>query len=131
MPEELGEAELPADLTYAVIRTMVAAALADGVLAIQEKQAIQDQLGTSGLSQERVAQIQKDLLIPALPAELAALVSDQQEREALYRSAVLVTRADLDVVDAERDWLRKLATALGFDESRRQALETDLAAVAS
>ncbi len=119
-------AELPPEVTYAVVRTMVAAALADGHLAAEEKAIIQKHLGDSGLSEEQTAQIHKDLVLPASPEELAALAGDQEAREALYRFGALVALADEDASDAERRWLERLAAAFEIDGKRRAALEAEV-----
>ena len=70
--------ELPPEVTYAVVRTMVAAALADGHLAPEEKAIIQKHLGESGLSEAQTAQVHQDLVLPPGPAELAALAGDAE-----------------------------------------------------
>lgn len=124
--DEESELELPPALTYAVVRTMVAAALADGELAPAEKEIIHRHLGTSGLGDDQVTQIQRDLVLPASPRELAALVAPDAEREVLYRFAALIILADDTVSDLERSWLGRLATALDIDDSRRQTLEREI-----
>jgi len=49
-------------VAYSVVRTMVAAALADGDLAPAEKAMIQDHVADSGLADDQVQQIRRDLL---------------------------------------------------------------------
>jgi len=118
--------DLPPDLVFAIVRTMVAAALADGHMSPEEKQTIHTRLGESGLDQDRIRQIHQDLVIPASPDELAAMIPDPAQRPALYRSAILVLLADRQVQPTERAWLDRLAAALGFDGSVRSELEKDL-----
>jgi uncharacterized membrane protein YebE (DUF533 family) len=117
---------MPQPLLYAIIRTMVAAALADGQLKPAEKQAIHTHLGDSGLGQAEVQQIHQDLVIPPSPEELAAQVPDPQQRPVLYRAALMVIRADKQVAEIETAWLQRFAATLGFDEAYRVELESDL-----
>ncbi len=119
--------ELPQELTYAVVRTMVAAALADGHLAAEEKAVIQKHLGTSGLSEEQTSQIHRDLVLPPSPAELAAMAAETPAREVLYRFGALVVLADQEASDLERGWLERLAAAFELDSERKAALEAEIA----
>ena len=120
------EAAVPAELAYAIARTMVAAALADGALDRSELAMVETRLDTSGLAEEQIAQIRRDLVLPPQPAELAALVADADARDAVYRFAGLVILADDDVSDLERAWLDRLASAFDLDAARKAALEADL-----
>ncbi|MEM7352043.1 MAG: DUF533 domain-containing protein [Acidobacteriota bacterium] len=118
--------ELPQETTYAVVRTMVAAALADGNLAPEEKAIIQKHLGESGLSEEQTRQIHQDLVLPPSLDELATLASDAESREILFRFAALVVLADQQVSDLERAWLDRLASTFGIEGERKAALEADI-----
>jgi uncharacterized membrane protein YebE (DUF533 family) len=105
---------------------MVAAALADGRMAIEERQAIQRHLSDSPLSSEQTSQIHRDMVLPPTPAELAAMLSSAEEVEVVYRFAALVARADSRVAELERTWLDQLASALDIDPARRQELEEEI-----
>lgn len=118
--------ELPPELTYAIVRTMVGAALADSQLAAEEKAIIQKHLGESGLSEEQISQIHKDLVLPPSPQELAALTDDGPSREVLYRFGALVVLADQETSDLERGWLERLAAAFELDAARKAALEAEI-----
>lgn len=118
--------ELPTELTYAVVRTMVAAAFADGELGPRERQLIEGRLAESGLGDERVAQIRRDLEAPLLPHEVAELAADPGPRAILYRAAALVLLADDEVSDLERRWLADLASALELSDVGRQELEREI-----
>ena len=120
------EPELPPATLYAVVRTMVAAALADATLSPAERTRIQERLGSGELLEEQAAQVRRELLMPASPAELAATVTSDAERELLYRFAALVTMTDAGVSPAEAAWLASFAAALGLPPERAKALETDL-----
>jgi uncharacterized membrane protein YebE (DUF533 family) len=118
--------ELPEDLLYAIVRTMVAGALADGEMHAEEKKLIESHLGESGLSPEHVSQVQKDMVIPPGARELAGLVDEASDRELLYRFGAIVVLADGDAAALERAWLDKLASALGLDEPKRRTIEGEL-----
>jgi uncharacterized membrane protein YebE (DUF533 family) len=127
LPAAQVEPELAPSLVAAIVRTMVAAALADGHLAAEEKTAIEGRLGESGLAEDAVQQIHRDLVVPPSPEELAQLLDDPAAAAVLYRAALLVIKADSEVGQLELTWLQRLAAALGLDASRRQELEADLA----
>jgi uncharacterized membrane protein YebE (DUF533 family) len=122
-PEE-AEPELPAPLLYAVVRTMVAAALADGTLATAERARIHDQLASGELAEEHAAQVRRDLLVPATPEELAAAAPG--DGELLYRFALLVVMTDAGMSAAEETWLSRLGDALQVPPHRRVELEAAL-----
>ncbi len=119
-------AEPPVEVSYAIVRTMVAAALADGNLAPEEKAIITKHLGDSGFSDEQTQQIHRDLVLPPSPAELVELAQDTEARETLFRFGALVTLADQDVSDLERQWLNRLAAALELAPERKAALESEI-----
>jgi uncharacterized membrane protein YebE (DUF533 family) len=123
---ESSEAELPNELVYAIVRTMVGAALADGQMHEREKAVIQERLSESGLSAEQVQQVHKDLLIPASPAELSALVSSAEDKELLYRFGALVVLSDEEVTDLERGWLQEFSSALGLSAGRQSEIDGEL-----
>jgi uncharacterized membrane protein YebE (DUF533 family) len=125
-PVAPAEEELPTDVVYALMRTMVAAALADGSLEGRERELIVQRLGESGLSPEQVQQIHRDLVIPATPDDLAALAPDPERRVAMFRCAAVIVLADQQVGEHERAWLARLAAAFNFSEERRVELETEL-----
>lgn len=116
----------PTELVYGIVRTMVSAALADGEMHAEEKELIDARLGESGLSAEQIAQVRKDLVVPAAPSELSTMVTAKEDRETLYRFGALVVLADDVVADEEKTWLETLASALGIDAERRRAIEGEL-----
>lgn len=105
---------------------MVAAALADGEMAPEEREMIHQHLGEGGLTPEQTRQVHKDLVLPPSPGELAAMVSEPSHHDALYRAALLVVRADEDVTGSEEGFLQRFGEALGLSEDTRRALEADL-----
>ncbi len=123
---EAPDEELPPELTYAIVRTMVAAALADGHLAPEEKAIIEKHLGESDLSEDQKAQIHQDLALPPPIDKLAAMTADGPAREVLYRFGALVVLADQHTSDLERSWLKRLAAAFEFGDERTAALEAEI-----
>ncbi len=113
-------------LTLAGVRTVIAAALADGVLADVERAVIDQHLENPELSTEQAAQARADFDAPLAPAALAAMVDDSAGAEVLYRLAAAVILADDTVTSDERAWLDSFATALGFDAATKSAIEASL-----
>lgn len=120
--------EPPQEVTYAIVRAMVAGALADGQLDPAEKDMILGRLGESGLAPEQVSQIHKDLVIPPSPQELAAMTPTSEMREMLYRFAALVVLAEGGVSEPERRWLETLGQTFELSTDRLAALEAELTA---
>lgn len=88
--------------------------------------AISGYVGDAGLDPDDTAQIHRDLLSPATPEELGALVSGPEDAAALVRAALLILAADGEVETQERGWLDRLGKALGLDSDRVRAIERDL-----
>lgn len=118
--------ELPRDVLYAVVRTMVAAALADGHMADEEKELIHKHLGESGLAPDQIAQIHKDLVLPASHQELLSMVSSGPDGELLYRFGALVALADQKVSELEKGWLEQLAQVLEILPQRRDEIDREI-----
>lgn len=123
---ETDDETLPSEVLYPVLRTLVAAALADGELAASERQLIQSHLDEADLDDEQTAQIRRDMVLPPSPDDLAALVPSAEGREELYRFAAVVVLADGQVSELERSWLARLARAFALSDDRRREIETDL-----
>jgi len=120
------EDDLPPHLLLPAVRTMIAAALADGRLAAEEKAAIERRLADSDLPPDDAARVHRDLVFPPTVDELAALVEPPAERELLFELACLVLRADAEIGELERAWLARLGTALEIPEARQQELTADI-----
>lgn len=117
--------EIPVELLFAIVRTMVAASLADGELAPDERSVIEARLGEAPFSQDQIERVRKELLLPATPSELATLV-EGEDREVLMRFGLLVALAHEGVSEAERAWLGRLAAALELDAERMKELEAEI-----
>ena len=76
------------------MRTMVAAALADGELSGEERSMVLGRIDDADLPEEAVRRIHQDLVLPPTPDELAALATTPEARETLYRLAAAVLVAD-------------------------------------
>ena len=126
VPTGEAEPEVPQELLYAIVRTMVAAALADGELEPEEKKLIDDQLLGSELDGEQAAQIRRDLIVPATVQELAGLLPEGEDAEALARFAVLVARADGEQSEEETAWLESLAEALAMPPGSIDRLTSEI-----
>jgi uncharacterized membrane protein YebE (DUF533 family) len=120
------EPQLPQALVFAIVRTMVSGALADGEMHAGEKKLIEGRLGESGLSPDETKQIHKDLVIPPPPEEVGRMVSTTEDRELLYRFGALVVRSEGGASPPERAWLERLGAALGLAPERRAALESEI-----
>jgi uncharacterized membrane protein YebE (DUF533 family) len=73
-----------------------------------------------------VAQVRRELVMPATPVELAVMATTVAERELLYRFAALVTATEAGVSPLEGIWLGNLAAALELSAERAKALEAEL-----
>lgn len=120
------EPSIPNPLLFAIVRTMVSGALADGEMHAEEKALIENRLGESSLSTEQTKQIHKDLVIPPAPDEVAKSVSSPEDRELLYRFGALVALADGEASAPEKAWLQRLASALAISSERRAELEREI-----
>lgn len=127
-PEAGGDAAsaVPDALAYPTVRVMVAAAMADGHMADEERAIFERHLADATLAPEALEQVRRDMALPPSPRDLAAMTSDPEARESLYRVAVLVLQADGTVSPFETGWLRRLGEAFGIDEKRARALAEDL-----
>ena len=121
-----GEVELPPGLLFPVVRAMVAAALSDGELEPAEREAIFAHLESGELAPSEVQQVRRDLVLPATPGELAAMVDAAEHGELLYRFAFLTLRADGELEPHETAWLAQLGSALELTGERRGELEREI-----
>lgn len=116
------EEVIPPDLEYAIVRTLIAAALADGHLGEDERRIILERIDESGLPEERVRQLHRDLVLPPTPSELANLAPDVASRETLYSFASLMARSDGTVEATENNWLDRFAATLELSAERSAEL---------
>jgi uncharacterized membrane protein YebE (DUF533 family) len=105
------------DTAHRIIRTMIAAAAADGTIDEAEATAIQGHLGEDD-AEERTF-IEQELNNPATPEQLAAGVSGPQEAAQVYTAALLTVTMDSP---EESRFLKQLALALRLDAQTIAAL---------
>ncbi len=125
-PQEAAESELPRDLVYAIVRTMVATALADGELDPEEKAQIDERLMEADLTDEQIAQIRRDLVVPATVETLAASLPAGEDPDTLLQFAVLLSKADGESSPQERAFVESLAVAMGRSAADAARLEGEL-----
>ena len=111
----------------AALRTVVAAALADGEIGREERELLQEHLGNAReLSSEQRAAVQSELLQPARPQELARALPAGEDPTPLLALSIAMLRADGEMDAVERAWLGSLAAAYGVAESRLGEIEAEL-----
>ncbi|MDQ0348545.1 tellurite resistance TerB family protein [Ancylobacter vacuolatus] len=102
-----------------LLRTMIAASLADGHVDEAERAAISTKLGGSQLDEaERF--LTAELGAPATPEALAGAASSPEQGAEIYMTALLAIDAD---TTSERVFLARLATALKLDPALVPHLE--------
>lgn len=114
-----GEGEEEFALT--LIRTMIAAARADGGIDEAERKRIIDRLALSGLGAEAENFIADELANPAAPDVLATAAETDAQRVAMYTAARLAVDPD---THHERAFLDKLAAALKLPSPLVSHVET-------
>jgi uncharacterized membrane protein YebE (DUF533 family) len=95
-----------------LIRTMIAAAAADGRIDASERQRILGSLRRAGSSAEAQRFLMQEVQRPASPADLARAVSSPEQAVQVYTAARIAV--DLDG-EEEHAFLTALATQLGID----------------
>lgn len=95
-----------------LIRAMIAAANADGVIDVQERSRILEKLKSIDLSEEEHLFIVHELLEPKSIQEIAAAVKNPDVSQQVYAASILAITVD---TDAEKKYLSDLARRLGLD----------------
>ncbi len=127
-PASLPEETVSEDAAALVLRAMIDAAKADGQIDGNEMQQIMGKLDEGGATAE-----EKDLLLtemrkPLDPEGLAAQARTPELAAQVYAASLLAIEVD---TDAERAYLRRLATALRLDAGTVQQLHAGLGAPAA
>lgn len=108
------------DSALLYIRTMIAAAAADGRLTQGEQDKVLASMKQAGMGDGAEEFLAKELNQPATVEELASAVKTEQEAVQVYTAA----RVALDVDDqANHDFLVALGTALGMDDKLMQHID--------
>jgi uncharacterized membrane protein YebE (DUF533 family) len=114
-PKGSGYAEGDADdnqRALIMVRSMVAAAYADGVIDNAEKARIMGNLTQAGLNDEAAAFLEHELANPMAPGDLAGLSTSAELTVQIYTAARLAIDPD---TQEEQDFLAELAGALQLD----------------
>lgn len=115
------------DEALLLVRFMIAAAKADGVIDAAEREAILKHLEDSGAEGETYAFVSREMLAPL---DIDALVAEVEDpRVAVEAYAVSLMAIDADT-DAERQYLDRLARALGLDAETVGSIESQVDASA-
>ncbi len=97
-----------------LIRAMIAAANADGMIDGEERRRIMERLEVLGLDDEEKAFIVQELLCPADLEGIVAAVKSPLLAEQVYAVSVAAIRVD---TEAERSYMDRLAQRLGMSEA--------------
>ncbi len=111
------------DTAILLIRAMIAAAHADGVLNHDERARIFQQLENLDLSEEEHAFMERELHAPWNAAALAANASSPDVARQLYAASLLAIEVD---TPEERAYLEELAGRLRLDEAAVAAIHREL-----
>ncbi len=108
------------ELARRMIRVMIAAAHADGVLDAQEQEAILERLERAELSGEEKTFLMRELDNPWSIDRLVDGISDPGVAGTMYMLAVSTITLD---TEKESEWLDRLASRLGLDDQVRRFIE--------
>ncbi len=112
-PESYTPAAVTNEGAILMVRTMVAAAMADGSLDAQEKQRIAAVIEKAGADPKTAAWFQQELHSPASAQELADTAETFEQAAEVYVAARVTIDPD---TAAEKKFLKDLAGALGLDD---------------
>lgn len=120
MPEFFPEVNLSRAAAEAIARGLYAVAHVDG-LHEREAGLIASFWIDAGGGAGALSDLERGAAITA--AELAAALHSDAERQLFVKTALLLTWADGEVSDAERNKVQELARALGVDDATLQKLD--------
>jgi hypothetical protein len=109
----------PQQEAVVLIRAMIAAANADGVIDAKERAAILERLKTAALSAEEHQFIVHELLAPQDTDQIVAAVTSPAMAAKVYTVSVLAIDVD---TEAERTYLQTLARRLNLDAAATGAI---------
>lgn len=108
-----------------VIRSMIAAAAADGLIDGNEREAILGRAQDAGLDADNLAALRQELAQPLSMPELLAQTPAHLAAE-VYAAALITISVD---TEAERRWMQRLAEGLKLDDSQRAELDAQFASL--
>lgn len=123
-PSAFDPSRLPQDQADAVllVRAMIAAAAADGVIDAGERQRILQRAATAGVDAETFAFLEAELAVPKTANDIGAMTRPGLTREAYAAAALAI---DLDT-ESERRFLQTLGNALGLGDDDRIAIHQQI-----
>lgn len=119
IPPDPPDRETAANKAVLLIRAMIAAANADGVIDQAERNRILKKLQSVDLSPEEQAFIVKELLSPSTLEDIARQVDHRQLAMQVYAVSLMAIRVD---TDAEHHYMNSLARQLDLDEKTIRAI---------
>ena len=117
----LPENDREADATH-LIRAMIAAANADGVIDGDERSKILEKALTAGLSPQTQQFLLAQIATPAALSEIVSQTRDGLKRETYAASLMAITND----TDAENTYLSALAAGLGLTPTDAEQIEASL-----
>jgi len=108
------------DLALRMIRVMIAAAHADGILDAAEEKAILDKMRGAELSAEEKMFLLDELHHPKTIAELTEGITDPATAKTMYMLAIAAIEID---TEEERTWLNELGTSLSLSSEIMRFIE--------
>ncbi|MHC2109296.1 tellurite resistance TerB family protein [Methylobacterium sp. CM6246] len=117
--------EVGEDEARTMLRAMVAATMADGLMDAGERERLDGALSAAKIGPAGLAWLDKELADPADVDELAAGVSSPQQAARIYAAARLAIEPD---TLQERQFLKMLAEALDVPAEAMVRLDNELAA---
>jgi len=113
------------DEARTMLRAMVAATLADGLVDAGERKRLDDALAAAGIGDDGRRWLEAELADPADADDIAERVTNPEQAARIYAAARLAI--DPDTLQ-ERTFLKDLADALDLPDEATRRLEADLAA---
>ncbi|WP_336485658.1 DUF533 domain-containing protein [Methylobacterium nigriterrae] len=118
-------AQVDEDEARLMLRAMVAATAADGLIDEDERRRLTQAVENAGLDRDGRAWLERELAEPASVDEIAEPVNDPDAAARIYAAARLAIEAD---TLQERQFLRMLAEALDVPQDAAAQVDRDLAA---
>lgn len=105
-----------------LVRTMIAAAAADGVIDVDERARIVARTADAGLDAETRAFLEAELAVPKSADDIAAMTRPALVNE-IYAAALLAVNLDQE---SERRFLERLGAGLGLSVETQQEIQAQL-----
>ncbi|TXN66053.1 DUF533 domain-containing protein [Methylobacterium sp. WL30] len=117
--------DVPEDEARLMLRAMVAATVADGLVDAAERRRLDEAVAAAGIDRDGRAWLERELANPAEIDEIADAVDDSDAAARIYAAAALAI--DLDTMQ-ERQFLKMLAEALDVPAEAAARVERELSA---